>query len=412
MKQYWWRRSTLVYGGAVSCGLLFAFGLAQTVAAPVLPASLQVKQIKQVKQVNMTDKMGVDVPVLPTDIPPNNESNNESNNELPPLEDEPATDELSPIDIDDTIDNTTPQTGPVVDNTPVDSTTDGPAPLLTAHEIAKRCVEGADTPCLELNRTADEGIEHRILVIRTGLTDNTGVYIICGRQDDEPENTPTQLVFSETIATGVRIIIDKNVIQVPLAIVTQTPSADAQAGKEKSHVEASAGTATFLEDIPQEATERLVRCGVQTKPQVVPNSVLVTQGKTELKGQKLVYDETDGIARIDGPITFKRQDDKQPLTGTSDRIEVNIDTEKTVLVGNVVLSSTGGRVSKASRVEYDDAKNEARLYGSPEQPAESIKGAEIIRMNTLIYHLDLDEITAEGNITGEFPDSEDDPTQK
>ncbi len=29
---------------------------------------------------------------------------------------------------------------------------------------------------------------------------------------------------------------------------------------------------------------------------------MVTQGKTELKGQTLVYDETDGIARIKDPV--------------------------------------------------------------------------------------------------------------
>lgn len=70
--------------------------------------------------------------------------------------------------------------------------------------------------------------------------------------------------------------------------------------------------------------------------------MLVTQGKTELKGQKLVYDETDGIARIDGPIGFTRPSDDGPLTGQSERIEVDVDEEQTTLVGNVVLNSKGG----------------------------------------------------------------------
>ena len=38
-----------------------------------------------------------------------------------------------------------------------------------------------------------------------------------------------------------------------------------------------------------------------------------------------------------------------------------MDRERTVLVGNVVLNSSGGRVSRAARVEYDDAANLARL---------------------------------------------------
>lgn len=290
--------------------------------------------------------------------------------------------------------------------------TSGPATdPATVHEQAGRCVEGSEQACLALTRQGKDGKERRILVVRTGTSDDTGIYTICGPQDKDPEGTPNIGVFSETGAGGIRVTIDKNVIRVPLAIVTQKPAPDGQDGSD-GRVEASAGTARYLDTPPPGATDRLLLCGVEAKPQPAPDTVLVTQGKTRLKGQKLVYDETDGIARIDGPITFNRDNDKDPLSGKSDRIEVNVDEEKTLLVGNVVLQSAGGRVSRAGRVEYDDTHNQARLYATPEAPAESVKGSDVLRVTSgsILYHLDTNDVyvvkDGSGNISGEFQDGE------
>ncbi|GGL97865.1 LptA/OstA family protein [Deinococcus aerophilus] len=302
---------------------------------------------------------------------------------------------------------------PSEDPTAPEATPDQPDP--TAPEDTPAPGASAETASLELVRRSDkDGKERRIRIVRTGTSDETGIFTVCGPQEDDPEDAPNLAVFSETGAGGVQITIDKNVIRVPLALVTQRPPGDGEDGSD-GRVEASAGSARFLDTVPPDATERLTRCGVETTPQPAPDTVFVTQGKTELRGQKLVYDETDGIARIDGPITFQRANEKDPLTGSSERIEVNVDEEKTTLVGSVVLNSEGGRVSRAARVEYDDAANVARLFGTPEQPAESVKGGDTLRAGMILYDLDRNEVYAVkpegGTITGEFREEGDSPAE-
>ncbi|MDL2343074.1 LptA/OstA family protein [Deinococcus sp. MIMF12] len=267
---------------------------------------------------------------------------------------------------------------------------------------------GTETSSLELVRRGGDGQERRIRIVRTGTDDTTGVFVICSPLDDEPEGSPNVAVFSESGSGGVQITIDQNQIRVPLALVTQRPAAEGEGSD--GRIEASAGTARFLDEVPEGQTDRLTRCGVEATPQPAPDTVLVTQGRTELRGQKLVYDETDGVARIDGPITFTRPGEDGPLTGQSERIEVEVDTEKTVLIGAVVLNSPDGRVSRAARVEYDDGANLARLIGSTEQPAESSLRGDVLRAGELLYDLERNEVVARapegGTITGEFQDGE------
>ncbi|AAF11869.1 LptA/OstA family protein [Deinococcus radiodurans] len=284
----------------------------------------------------------------------------------------------------------------------------------TAHEQAGRCVEGTEQTCMDLVRRSKDGEERRIMVIRTGSDDTTGIYALCTPQDDEPEDAPNVGVFSESGAGGIRIVIDKNLIQAPLAVVTQQAAKSDGEGEaaegSDGRVEASSGTARFLDDVPEGQTDRLARCGVAVDRKPTPGTVRVTQGKTHLTGQTLNYDGDDGIARIAGPITFQRDDQEDPLSGESKNIEINVDTEATVLVGDVVLRSKGGRVSKAGRVEYDDQANTARLYATPEQPAESVRGNDVLRISSgvIVYNLEKNEVYTNagegGNITGEFQD--------
>lgn len=281
---------------------------------------------------------------------------------------------------------------------------------VTAHEKAGDCVEGTEQTCLALTRTGKDGKERRILVIRTGTSDETGIYAICGPRGSDPDGTPNIGVFSESGPGGIRIVIDKNVVQVPLAKVIQNPTPEGQQGSDGS-IEASAGTAKLLDTVPEGTTERLAACGVEYSPKPAPDTVQVTQGQTKLIGQKLNYDSTDGIAHIDGPVTFKRENPEDPLSGKSQSIEVDVDNEKTVLVGGVELISKGGRVSKAERVEYDDARNEARLYATPEHPAESRKGNEWLRVTSgyIYYNLGNNDVSippTQKGITGEVPDGE------
>ncbi|GAA0513021.1 LptA/OstA family protein [Deinococcus depolymerans] len=293
---------------------------------------------------------------------------------------------------------------------PIQSAPAEAAPAPTTPDAAPDA--GAEQSSLTLVRRSEkDGKDRRIEIVKTGTDDTTGVFALCQPLPDDPEGAPTLAVFSETGAGGVQITIDKNVIRVPLAVVTQNAPKDGQDGSD-GRVEASAGTGRFLErgEVPPDTTDRLTRCEVQAIPKPAPDTVTVTQGRTELKGQKLVYDSADGIARIDGPITFTRRSDTDPLNGRSDRIEVSVDDEKTTLVGNVELKSAGGRTSRAARVEYDDTRNVARLYGTPTQPAESVKGGDTLRAGLIVYDLDRNEVYAMkaegGTITGEFTDSD------
>jgi hypothetical protein len=205
----------------------------------------------------------------------------------------------------------------------------------TAHERAGRCVEGPEQTCMDLARRSKDGEERRIMVIRTGSDDTTGIYALCTPQDDEPEDAPNVGVFSESGAGGIRIVIDKNLIQAPLAVVTQQAAKSDGEGEaaegSDGRVEASSGTARFLDDVPEGQTDRLARGG-------------------------------------------------------------------------------GGRVSKAGRVEYDDQANTARLYATPEQPAESVRGNDVLRISSgvIVYNLEKNEVYTNagegGNITGEFQD--------
>lgn len=281
----------------------------------------------------------------------------------------------------------------------------------TPHEQAGRCVDGTEYSCLELNRTDEGGKDHRIMIIRAGTSDASGIDVTCQPLDDDPPGSPLVAVFTESGAGGIRIIIDKNLIKVPYAKVSQVQS-EGEGSSGDGSLEAGNGTARILETIPEGATDRLGRCGVEVKTENKPGSVQVTQGKTQLRGQTLVYDQSDGMARIEGPITFSRQAEDGELKGTSDSIEVNVDEESTVLVGNVKLTSSGGRVSEAERVEYDDLKNEARLIGTPEHPATSRDpgSAEPLSACLIVYNLESNEAYVHrgdcGMVTGAFDDGE------
>ncbi|WP_206431609.1 LptA/OstA family protein [Deinococcus psychrotolerans] len=277
-----------------------------------------------------------------------------------------------------------------VNSTSTDSTPADPSPAADQ--------EGAS---VTLTRKAKDGKQRVIKIVRTGLTDDTGIFASCTPQDSDPPGSPTESVFSETGPGGIQVTVDKNLIRAPLALVTQQEGGD-------GHIEMSAGTAQFLDEPPQGKTDRLSRCAVQADSKPAPDTVFVNQGRTNLKGKTLVYDESDGVARIDGPITFDRapaagKSETERLTGTSERIDVNVDNETTTLVGTVVLKNAG-RVSKAARVDYDDAANVAILRGSPDKLAESVNGEEVICALVIRYNLDLNTVLAEGQIGGQFPD--------
>lgn len=273
---------------------------------------------------------------------------------------------------------------------PVTPATDDAA---TDPPLSDPSTEGAS---VSLTRKAKDGSTRLITVVRTGTSDATGVFVACQPLDNDPPGTPTLSVFSETGAGGVRVTIDKNLIVAPLALVTQKDGGD-------GHIEVSAGTARALDEVPAGATDRLGKCAIEATPTTVQGSVNVTQGKTRLKGSRLVYDDSDGVARIAGPITFARQNQSGNLTGTSDSIEVNVDDKTTTLVGGVTLQD-GTRTSSAERVDYDDAANVAILRGTPGNPARTVTTDQTLTAAVIRYNLDTGSVVALGPIGGEFQD--------
>lgn len=261
---------------------------------------------------------------------------------------------------------------------------------------------------VSLTRTGKDGKQRQIKVERTGTSDDTGIFAICTPREDDPAGTPTLFVTSESGAGGIELTVDKNLIRAPLAVITKKADEGDKGGD--GHIEVSAGTAKYLDDVPAGKTDRLSLCAVEAAPAPAPDTVFVTQGRTQLKGQSLVYDESDGIARITGPISFERaappnKPASDKLTGSSQSIEVNIDSETTTLVGDVVLQS-GNHTSKAARVEYDDKANVAILRGTAEKLAESTDPSGTVRALAIRYNLDTGHVQAQQVTNSQFEDKE------
>ncbi len=249
---------------------------------------------------------------------------------------------------------------------------------------------------ITLTRKTKSGETRNINIERVG-TDETGISATCAPQDDDPGDAPTIVVYSNTTERGVEVTVDKNLIRAPLAVISKLPGGD-------GHIEMSSGTAKYLDEAPEGKTDRLSKCEVEADPKVASDTVRVTQGKTKLLGSKLVYDESNGIARVSGPISFTRE----KLTGSSKRIDVDVEKQVTTLVGDVQLRD-GERTSKAGRVDYDDGQNVAILRGTPGQPAETITPGETLRAETIRYNLDSGEavvVRGTNPITGKFDDGD------
>jgi len=223
------------------------------------------------------------------------------------------------------------------------------------------------------SRTTLERKDKIIEILKTTADDKIGLVVICGVGDTE--DSPTRLIYYDPSPTGVQVTIEKNVITAALSEVLKKSGGD-------GNIEMSAGRASIGENDACATTEAAP----------TPGTLKVVQGKTNLSGSRLTYSETDGLAKIDGPIVFNRTDEKNPISGSSEEIVVDVDNSVTKLVGKVSITS-GKRVSKAQSMEYDDAKNLAVLYGTCDKPATSAVGNEPgLKAVRLIYHLDTNNV--------------------
>ena len=232
-----------------------------------------------------------------------------------------------------------------------------------------------------------------ITAIRYGPND-AGLAVICAPPDSDP-NAPTRSLLYDAPPYLVHVTISDNTILAPIATVLKQANGD-------GHLEAYKGTVKDAPDNPD-------ACVLPTPtPDLQPASVQVLQGKTNLTGSKLTYDESDGLAVVDGPIVFNRPQAPvngvpDTLNGTSDRITINVDQSQTTLDGNVTLASRC-RTSKAKRVLYDDKKNRAVLFGDPASSVE--KNGNRVQGSELTYNLDTNDISINGAVTGSLNDTD------
>jgi lipopolysaccharide export system protein LptA len=240
----------------------------------------------------------------------------------------------------------------------------------------------------------------RVTVVRDDKTitaikygpDDKGLAIICPPKDDDPDQL-TQTVYYDVSPWSVHITIDKNLIKTQIAFVEAKDGGDGR-------IEAYNGVATESSD-PD-------RCLPDLKPDPKPGTVRVEQGKTRLTGSRLDYDRSTGIAVVEGPIVFERPQEREndTLKGNSDSIQIFVDDEKTVLEGNVTLSSKC-RTSRAERVEYDDTKNRAILFGKPAVSRQN-DGKGQIQGTELEYDLETNDVIVVapyGGVSGSFDDT-------
>lgn len=221
--------------------------------------------------------------------------------------------------------------------------------------------------------------------------DEVGLVTYCAPTDGDT-NRVTQFVYYDLAPYQVHVFIDKNIIRAPLVFVRKKDGGDGE-------LEAYNGVATAQ---PEDAEA----CLPIIKADPKPRTVFVEQGKTKLTGSKLNYTEETGIAVIAGPIVFERPQDKgDTLRGSSQKITVDVDNEKTFLEGTVTLESKC-RVSSADKVEYDDKKNLAILFGNPATSA-SRDGKDTVKGQRLEYNLNSNDVVvsaSEDGVTGQFDD--------
>ena len=95
-------------------------------------------------------------------------------------------------------------------------------------------------------------------------------------------------------------------------------------------------------------------------------NVTVTEGRTTTTGKTFFYNNATGIGEMDGPIDLQRAEEgnSPALTASSNNLDFNVDSDLTILQGNVEVESDG-RTSRAQRLELDEETGFAVLTGSP-----------------------------------------------
>lgn len=207
-----------------------------------------------------------------------------------------------------------------------------------------------------------------------------------GCQPDAPEAL-TSLFYAPTSAVTATLRQNdgsETVVSAPLVRLVRPPDGEDQEVLEAIDAEVTFGRPPCLDEVVEPA---------------VPEVVL-TQGRTRALGSTFRLDAASDVATLLGPIDLLRQPDADglPVNATSDALEHDLETGRSTLTGDVTALQ-GDRVSRADRLELNEAAGEAELTG---EPAVSTVGEDEVRGRVLRYDLNRNDLVAEGGVTGVF----------
>ncbi len=237
---------------------------------------------------------------------------------------------------------------------------------------------GQNLPTLTLTRDTS------VIVITNGTPRTEGgrtVLNMAGCVEEARSN-----VFWGPAGELVSTRIDEDTLLLSTLVVVVRPDGD---GQDQETLEARDATAVTFADRPP--------C-LEEVDEAEPARVALQQGRTALQGSRFFLDQGADIATMDGPITWTREAEGEApaLSGDADRLEYDLDSDRTTLIGGVQVVSEG-RVSEADRLELDEAAGVAILTG---EPARSTENGNVLEGETLIYYLDSNDVVVEGNIRG------------
>lgn len=128
--------------------------------------------------------------------------------------------------------------------------------------------------------------------------------------------------------------------------------------------------------------------------------VVVTEGRTTVKGGRLRYENSRGVGEMEGPVNLSRRaaGDSPALTASSARFSFNVDEDVQTLRGNVKVESDG-RTSEADTLVLDEEAGFAVLRGSP---ARSRNDEGEVAGEVIEYDLDSNDVVVTQGVRGTF----------
>lgn len=140
-------------------------------------------------------------------------------------------------------------------------------------------------------------------------------------------------------------------------------------------------------------------CPEEITPSSLPE-VTLSQGRTTLEGALFRYHNATGIGVMEGPVSLTRQaeGDSPALSASADRLEFNVDTDTTLLSGNIRVESED-RLSEAETLTLDEEAGIAVLRGNP---ARSRQGGDTVEGQVIVYYLNTNDVVVREGVRATF----------